>query len=253
MRVLRYIKRIIESLLRVRVSGYPFSVMRIVLEREREQAWFFQPAMLRSIIEKYRVDLAIDVGANRGLFVDELRRFYKGPIISFEPVVSTFQILSKKASRDKNWYVFNYALGNKSEEQYITVFQDDQLSSVLETNEYIMQRFKEQVVNAKKELIKMRRFDDIVSELPFNVASRRILLKLDTQGYDLEVFKGARSIWENLVALQSEVSQIPLYHHAPHWTESIREYEKAGLKIIGLYPVVRDGLYYISSDVLMVR
>lgn len=253
MRVLRYIKRAIERLLGVRFSGYPFSAMRIVTERSREQAWFFQPAMLREVIEKYGVDLVIDVGANQGLFVEEVRRFYKGPVISFEPVARSFRVLSKKASGDKDWHVFNYALGNKTEEQHITVFQEDQMSSILETNEYCSKRFKEQIVNPKKELIKIRRFDDIVSELPVDVSSRKILLKLDTQGYDLEVFKGARSIRENLVALQSEVSQIPLYHNIPHWTESIGEYEKAGLKTIGLYPVVRDGLCYVHSDILMVR
>jgi len=59
---------------------------------------------------------------------------------------------------------------------------------------------------------------------------------MDTQGYDLEVFRGAQSIRENLVVLQSEVSHMSIYQHMPHRTVSIDEYERAGFKLVGLYP-----------------
>jgi len=76
---------------------------------------------------------------------------------------------------------------------------------------------------------------------------------MDTQGYDLEVFRGASSIMKNLVALQSEVSQKPIYQGMPRWTESINEYEQSGFRLAGLFPVFRDGFQYIESDCLMVK
>jgi len=253
MNLLLNIKRMVERLLGVRIIGSPFSIMQIIPERKRQKAWFSQESVLRLIIEKYQVDLILDVGANIGQFALRTRRFYKGPIISFEPVSRIFAALKNNARNDKNWFTFNYALGNKSEEQYINVPENLELSSLLEKNERCIELFGDGVAKSERELITIRRLDDIMAEMPFDISSRKILLKMDTQGYDLEVFKGAQSINENLVALQSEVSQTPLYHHMPHWTESIDEYEKAGFRLTGLYPVNRDGLYYIASDCLMVK
>ncbi len=195
----------------------------------------------------------LDVGANVGQFAFCMRRIYQGPIISFEPVSHTFAVLKETAPDDKNWFKFNYALGNESGEQEMNVYEMDQLSSLLETNEESARRFGAGAANPVKEKVQIRRLDDIVKEMPFNVYSRKIFLKTDTQGYDLEVFKGARSIRENIVAIQTEVYQKPIYDKAPPWTDSISEYTKAGFKFAGLYPVVRDGLYYRSSDCLMVR
>ena len=44
----------------------------------------------------------------------------------------------------------------------------------------------------KEESVSMRRLDTVFSELTSSLgASVRFALKMDTQGYDLEVFKGA--------------------------------------------------------------
>jgi hypothetical protein len=99
----------------------------------------------------------------------------------------------------------------------------------------------------------LRRLDDITGQIPFDIYSRKIFMKLDTQGYDLEVFKGAASILKNLVAFQSELAHKNLYKGAPHWTEVIDEYEKAGFLLAGLFPIIRDGYQYVESDCLMVK
>jgi FkbM family methyltransferase len=253
MNVLRNCKRIVERLLGVRIYGYPSTIMQIIPEKKRGKAWFSYPSIVRSIIEEYQVDLILDVGANIGQFALGVRKFYKGPIISFEPVSRMFAILRNTAPHDKNWLKFNYALGNESGEQYMNVYELDQLSSLLETNDWGIKRYGNIASGPVKELVRIRRFDDIVNEMPFDICSRKIFLKTDTQGYDLEVFKGARSIMKNIVALQAEVYQMPIYHQSPHWTESIDAYRKAGFKLVGLYPATRDGLCYASSDCLMVR
>jgi FkbM family methyltransferase len=182
-----------------------------------------------------------------------MRRFYQGPIISFEPVSRTFQILKNNTPRDKNWFKFHYALGNESGERYINVYPLDELNSLLETNENALKQFKDQTAAPVKEPVQIRRLDDILKEMPFDIGSRKIFLKMDTQGYDLEVFKGARGILENIVVLQSEVYQIPIYERSPFWTESIDVYIKAGFKLVGLYPVTRHGYCFASMDCLMVR
>jgi FkbM family methyltransferase len=253
MKVLRICRGILERILRARIYGAPSTIMQIIPEKKRRKAWFSYPSIIRSILEEYKVDLVLDVGANIGQFALGMRRFYKGPIISFEPVSHTFAALQKIVPDDKNWYKFNYALGDKSGEQQMNVYEMDQLSSMLETTEDTIKLFGDGVTRVVKELVQIRRFDDIVKEMPFDIHARKILLKMDTQGYDLEVFKGARSIWENIMVIHAEVYQRPIYDKAPPWTDSISEYTKAGFIFAGLFPVIRDGLYYRSSDCLMVR
>jgi FkbM family methyltransferase len=253
MKILRTCKRALELLIGARIYGYPSRIMLIIPEKRQRFAWFSYPSTIRMILEKYKVDLVLDVGANVGQFSLSMRRLYKGPIISFEPIASTFEALRKKAPQDKHWYKFNYALGNESGERTMNVYEMDQLNSLLETTEETIERFGDGAARPRKELIRIRRLDDILNEMPFDVRSRKIFLKMDTQGYELEVFRGARSIHDSIVAIQAEVYQKPVYDQAPVWTEAIKEYTGAGFKFAGIFPVVRDNLYYRSSDCLMIR
>jgi FkbM family methyltransferase len=243
----------VERLIGARIYGYPSTIIQVIPDKKRRKAWFSYESIIRSILEEYQVDLVLDVGANVGQFTLGMRRLYKGPIISFEPVSRTFAVLKDKAPQDKNWFKFNYALGNESGEQYMNVYEMDQLSSLLETTEDTIKRFGEGAAAPVKEPIRIRRLDDILNEMPFDIHSRKIFLKMDTQGYELEVFKGALSVRENIVAIQAEVYQKPIYDKGPPWTECIKEYTEAGFKFAGLYPLVRDGLYYRTSDCLMIR
>ena len=250
---LRYCKRILERLLGVRIYGYPSTIIQIIPDKHRGKAWYSYEEILRTIIEKYQIDLILDVGANKGQFTLEVRRFYKGPIISFEPVLHTFTVLQHTASHDNDWFVFNYALGNKSGEDYINVHGNDELCSFLEMKKEYADMVRDTGDTHLKELTQIRRFDDIVEEMPFDVFSRKILLKLDTQGYDLEVYKGTGSIRDNILAIQSEVYHAPFYFQAPSWTESISKYREDGFRLVGLYPIIKDGLCFMSSDCLMVK
>jgi FkbM family methyltransferase len=56
------------------------------------------------------------------------------------------------------------------------------------------------------ETVQVKRLDDVIGEVSAASASRSIYLKLDTQGYDLEVIKGAGATLESVAALQTEVS-----------------------------------------------
>jgi FkbM family methyltransferase len=241
-----------ELLLGVHIYGRPFSIMQIIPKKQLEKAWFSYPSTFRAILAKYKIDLILDVGANRGQFALKTRRFYKGQIISFEPVSRVFADLRQTAPHDDKWLKFNYALGSKSEEQCINVSENDQLTSMFELNKNYIERLGA-AAGSTKEPVKIRRFDDIINEIPFDISSRKIFLKMDTQGYDLEVFRGAQKIWDRIFALQSEVYQKPLYERAPLWTDVICEYEQAGFKLAGLYPHHRDGLYFQGCDCLMVK
>jgi FkbM family methyltransferase len=251
--ILRILRQIPEHLIGAHIYGYPSQIIQIIPEKKLKEAWFSYQSTLKLIFNEYKVDLILDIGANLGQSVNIIRRLYKGPIISFEPVASSFAALRNITPNDKNWFKFNYALGNKSGEQYINIYETSKMNSFLKRKEETTGRFSAKASHPVKELVQIRRLDDIVDEMPFNLRSRKIFLKTDTQGYDLEVFKGARTIWDNIVVIQAEVYHTDVYDKVLPWTENIKEYTKAGFKLAGLYPAVRDGLYYEESDCLMVR
>jgi len=82
----------------------------------------------------------------------------------------------------------------------------------------------------------------------------RIFLKMDTQGYDLNVIEGAAGIVRRIVGLQSEISVTPLYDGMPHFTESLVAYERLGFRIVDLFVVNRlDDGSVLEYDCLMIR
>jgi len=251
--ILKIIKRVAMWCFGVDIYRVGYKTIQIIHKSERKNAWFSPPSILSSIMEDFQVDLVLDIGANKGQFVRELRRFYRGLVVSYEPVSSAFTELRHVASQDKKWFVFNYALGSESREQIINISNHSVFSSLLETNKYCTEHFGKQSTNIAQELVSIRSFDEVVSEIPFNIYDKKIFLKMDTQGYDLEVFRGVSCIRENLVVLQSEVSHKAIYHNMTHWIESINEYEKAGFTLAGFYPVNTDKFQFIESNCIMVR
>ncbi len=68
----------------------------------------------------------------------------------------------------------------------------------------------------------------------------RPYLKMDTQGFDLEVVRGATETLRVVPVLQTEVSVRPLYAGMPDYITSIRTLEERGFELSGLFPVVYD-------------
>src|ERR1700678_3413224 len=73
-----------------------------------------------------RIQTVLDVGANVGDYGVELREWgYKGRILSFEPASAAFKALSRRASADALWSVFNYALGGEEGLAEINIASND--------------------------------------------------------------------------------------------------------------------------------
>ena len=74
--------------------------------------------------------------------------------------------------------------------------------------------------------------------------------------FEMTIFAGLGSLHKIIVALQSEVSAIPIYKNMPHLTESISCFEKAGFDLAGMYPPVvyeQSTLQVVEFDCLMVK
>src|SRR5713226_10094851 len=72
------------------------------------------------------------------------------------------------------------------------------------------------------------------------IGFRRPYLKLDTQGYDLEVLRGSVHTLRSIAGLQSEASVIGIYRQMPDFTETIAQLKAYGFDLTGMYAVARD-------------
>jgi FkbM family methyltransferase len=194
----------------------------------------------------------LDVGANRGQFGRKLRKVYSGKVMSFEPLPAAFDELRRAAADDPHWEVHNVALASRDGTQSFRVSESSEFSSFLETNEYCHQRFGNRAEATREVTVNVRRLDSLLHEVVPRLDEARIYLKLDTQGYDLEVFDGLGDTRKLVVALQTEVSLMPIYKGMPHWTESIGFFESAGFGVTGLFPVNTEALRVIEYDCTMV-
>ena len=75
-----------------------------------------------------------------------------------------------------------------------------------------------------------------------------------TQGFDIEVLRGAGDSLPGVKALQTEASVIGIYKGMPQYMDTIRYLEERGFDITGLYPVSRDSaLRLVEFDCVMIN
>lgn len=248
----RYVKRVFERATGFEIERFGRTIALIDPARSAD-AWFSYTRTLESLFSTLRISTVLDIGANRGQFARAIRPLFSGPIHSFEPVSTTFAELSAACAGDPLWKAHRMALGSHAGEQPIHVSASSDFSSMLQATPYSEMRFGTAARQTSVEVVPVRRLEDVLPALCPALAEERIFLKMDTQGYDLNVFRGLGPLGGHIVALQSEVSLIPLYQDMPHWTESLAEYERGGFGIVGMYPVSRDDGRVIEFDCLLSR
>lgn len=196
---------------------------------------YLEWTLLRDTLRDYAIDCVLDVGANRGQFVRNLRRVgYLGHICSFEPIKEDYAALCNSFCRDRRWAGYNYALGSQNTQQTFHVAVESTAMSSFLQPQNVDWKLHEVVVE-------MKRLDTVFQQMLATTGLRqpRVFLKMDTQGYDLEVFCGAENCIDQILGIQSEVSVKPVYAGMPHYLDAIRIYESLGFELHGLAEVFR--------------
>lgn len=209
---------------------------------------------LSNLINHNNINVVLDVGANNGQFGLMLRNEgYQGEIHSFEPVSKTFDNLNYACLKDKKWFPNKVAMGSVSGEETVHITEASDLSSFLNSNDFGKEKFKKIMVS-QTEKVNVSTIDNYLTTRIENFEKRNILLKMDTQGYDLKVFEGALNTIEHIDCILSEISLIPIYSGMPHYLDSLRKYEKYGFVVTGLYPISRKSdLSVIEMDCFMIN
>ncbi|MEP7255855.1 MAG: FkbM family methyltransferase [Ferruginibacter sp.] len=184
------------------------------------------------IINQFGINKLFDVGANIGQYSQYMREIgFNKKIISFEPLKTAYQTLEQVASKDNNWVVNNYALGNENAESMINVSGNSYSSSILNMLPEHINRAPESKYIAK-EKIEIKKLDSIFSN--YYVDGDNVMLKIDTQGYEKNVILGAGNVLDKISIIQLEMSVIGLYENETSFIEMINFLDSKGFELFSL-------------------
>jgi FkbM family methyltransferase len=158
--------------------------------------------------------------------------------LSFEPSKKSFEILSKVSSGDERWKIYPLGLGDKKTSEKINIFESSDFNSLLQPSDTGKATFKSKFKQLHSESIDIETLNGVLT--PHGLKGRRIFLKMDTQGYDLNVFKGASKHYSNIACLLTEISLQQIYQKMSDYHETLSFYESKGFAVSGLYPVSRQ-------------
>ncbi len=177
-----------------------------------------------------KIDYILDVGANEGQFVKELRFYgYRDKVLSFEPLLDANKKLIEISKNDNDWEIFRpLALGNKNTKNILNISKNSVSSSLLNMNE-------EHIDNApgsrfiSQQSTEETKLDDIFNEL--KIENKNLFLKIDTQGYEFQVLEGAQKNLHLFKGILVEVSLTELYEGQKPWLEIINFIQNHGFKL----------------------
>jgi FkbM family methyltransferase len=165
----------------------------------------------------------VDVGANRGQFALVARKvFPEARIHSFEPLAEPDRVFKRIFEHDLNVTLYPYAVGKDKKCSTIHVTKDDDSSSMLHILKMQSDLFPGAVEKETRDVV-VYPLSQLIDPASIPSAS---LLKIDVQGYELEVLQGCEDILQKFSHLYIECSFVELYegqsfaHQIIAWLEA---------------------------------
>jgi FkbM family methyltransferase len=188
---------------------------------------------LQFSLQRRKVTVILDVGANEGQFARAVRKVgYRERIISFEPLSEAHAKLLVAAEHDPLWTVGpRCALGSRSDNVRINISANSESSSLLKMLERHVAG-DPQSAYIGVETVTMTTLDGFLAG-ERELAGAAIALKIDTQGYEAEVLAGLDKWSDNVEVILVEMSLSALY--------------EGEVKFLDLYRMIEDRGYHCIS------
>lgn len=192
--------------------------------------------ILKRTLEFAAIDMVFDIGANAGQYATSLRKAvkYRGPIVCVEPIPELGERI--RQLNDPLVEVHSFALGDTPQTTDFNIMAGDQFSSLRKPAQAYDGKFFGQHSIARTIQVKVETFAALYEQTRRRHAFKNLLLKIDTQGTELDVLKGAGPLVTEIPVVQMEISFDPIYEGAPHFSETITTMEQQGYVLSGMFP-----------------
>jgi len=190
----------------------------------------------------YQPKLVLDIGAYEGNWAESfLTIFPEAKILMLEGQEGKRNLLQQKTAANKHLYFQIALLGSAEYEVEFNIYET--ASSVLKENNE---------TGAKTEIRTLTTLDKSIINTPFTKAD---FIKIDTQGYELEILKGAEKTMQQAEFILLEVSLIDIYKNCPMVAEVMAFMQSKGFVLYDICSLMRrpyDNALF-QSDFLFVK
>jgi FkbM family methyltransferase len=204
-----------------------------------------------------------DIGSHRGESIDRfLRLFPDSRIYGFEPNAENYKTLSFAYGKRDHIVIENFGVGSKNEKLEFHSFKKTDTSSFLNIVEDSIwtQVRKEQLGIQKEESFQKDSYEVEIISIDDYFRKNRLqhieLLKIDTQGFELEVLKGCSYLLENQLI---DFIELEIIVHGPY-TRDLRFLDIEGFFSnynYKLYGILQGSNYFdnpiLQFDLLFTR
>lgn len=158
------------------------------------------------IYNKYKLNVngVIHIGAHYG----QEYQIYKNKgiknLMYFEPIEKNFAVLKENVGSDSICYKMALGNENKKVKMFVETANQGMSSSILEPKHHLVQY--PHIVFDQEEEVDMKKLDDIEFD-----RKKYNMINIDVQGYELEVFKGAKETLNNIDYIITEINNTDLY------------------------------------------
>ena len=194
------------------------------------------------ILRETRATVALDVGAWVGEWAREVRDGgFGGRIVSFEPQGRAFATLEERAASDPRWDCVQLALGSEEAAAEMNISAAGFTNSLLRVEQVVLDGVPAARPTAT-ETVQVKRLDGMADEL----GAERLYLKIDTQGYEMEVLRGAEPLLPVVHAIEIELSLVANYKDQSLFGETVEYLRSLEFELAALQP----GFYHPSGRLL---
>lgn len=210
---------------------------------------------LKLLFSRCDISCVFDIGANNGQYRDFLREEvgFDGRIESFEPAPDVAENMRKRAASDTNWNIHQIAVGEEESTLEFNIMADSRLNSFLPIlADSPAAQIKDRII------VDVHTMVHILDHVVTNPDPNRTYMKIDAQGFDLAVLRGAGDLLREFPCLQIEIGFSDLYQGAASFNEIHAYLAAKNFAISGMYAVGRDSKervrdfdsVYVNSDLL---
>ena len=163
-------------------------------------------------LKKFKINYFIDVGAHKGEFLNHILKIKCKKIYCFEPQKNVFNTLRKRYKNNKKVELFNIGLADKNSIRMFHVSKLSLTSTFSESKNTFFSKLKNFILNSDdsyidKYKLKTKKIDDIF----VNKNIENIFLKIDVEGFELNVLRGSKKMLKkkvNFVLIEKQFFQL---------------------------------------------
>jgi FkbM family methyltransferase len=194
--------------------------------------------------------LLVDVGANKGEFIQAVAHLVRpAAVIAMEPLSSCHPCIEEVLRRIPNGRLVRAAVGAENGFIELNRTENSKMASVLSPEAGINEHYSaNDFVVRERVSVPLIKLDDVVPK-----GGCVGLLKIDVQGYEMEVLQGGIRTLSQTQALLIEVNYTPHYSGAVSFEDLHAFISNRGFRLYGISEPYADAVRPLWADAMYVR